>query len=82
MQELTTAEQQQMVTEKLCSRKAFRVGLARPLPYQLENLDNSTAQLTSQSTLYLLRVITPEAKAVRLHFKTLQLPAHAQSLWS
>ncbi len=55
-------------------KKNFRIGIARHLPRPIESLNEFTAQTTPQGTLYLLRLVSPEAQSLRVHFKTLQLP--------
>jgi lysyl endopeptidase len=69
LNELSQAEQ-----ERTNDKKNFRIGIARPLPRQIESLNEFTTQTTNDGTLYLLRIISPAAKSLRLHFKALSLP--------
>ncbi len=73
LNELSETEQQ-----RTHDKKNFRIGIARPLPRQIESLGEFTAQATTGGTLYLLRIISPAAKSLRLHFKALKLPEGAR----
>ena len=77
LNQLNATEQQQVTEQKAGGRKAYRIGITRPLPRNIESLSDFTAQPTAQGTLYLLRLVSPGAKALRLHFRASQLPAGA-----
>lgn len=73
LKELTEAEQQNTK-----DKKNFRIGIARPLPRQIESLSEFMTQAINDGTLYLLRISSPAAKSLRLHFKALNLPDGAR----
>jgi uncharacterized protein (TIGR03437 family) len=55
-------------------QKKFRVGSVRTLPQMIESLSEFTKVSVKEGTLYLLRIASPQATALRLHLKLLALP--------
>ena len=59
-------------------QKALRIGVRRTMPQIIRGLSNFSRIQTSQGSIYLLRILSTQAKAIRLHFKTLNLPEGAR----
>ena len=59
-------------------QKALRIGVRRTMPQIIRGLSNFSRVQTSQGSIYLLRILSTQAKAIRLHFKTLNLPEGAR----
>jgi hypothetical protein len=58
-------------------QKKTRIGVLRPLPTNTLNFSDFSAVSQADGTLYLLRVVSPQAISLRLHLANLALPEGA-----